>query len=143
MSETRDDWYQFRNLLLVGDFEAASSMLALQPNLISERNSIGESVLHYLAVEDCQDEIEWLVDRGAELNVTDDFGVPLLFDVALLGYRDLFKWLIIHGVDVNRLGPHGKTIEDYLADMGNDEMLEFVKHEIKVLGPTSGSNRAP
>ena len=64
MSETREDWYQFRNLLQLGDFAAASSMLALQPNLISERNSIGESVLHYLAVEDCQEAIEWLYSRG-------------------------------------------------------------------------------
>ena len=90
MSTTRPEWYHLRNALEHADYSSASTLLENDSSLIDARNGIGESVLHFLAVENNQLAVKWLHARGANLNATNKFGKPLLFEVALLGYKDLF-----------------------------------------------------
>ena len=99
MSSEPLDWYQLRDALEAGDFSRASSLLENDPSLIAKRNGIGESILHFLAIENNQRAVEWLEARGSDLNAANEFGTPLIFEVAQLGYRDLFLWLIQHGAD--------------------------------------------
>jgi len=127
MSNTSSLWYQLRDALQTGEFGTASALLAMHPELIGEQNSVGESVLHYLAVEDCREAVEWLYQRGAVLNSTDNYGVPLIFDVAALGYRDLALWLISQGADPRLKDAHGQTIEEYLISMDSCEMIEVLR----------------
>lgn len=127
VSETRPEWYRLRDDLLDGDFVAAETLLASYPELIDARNSIGETVLHYLAVEDFKEGVAWLHARGSKLNTGDDFGVPLLFDIAVLGYRDLFLWLVSNGADASARDSHGQTIEEHLAGLDVHEMIGFIR----------------
>src|SRR5215471_14495240 len=99
MSEVRPEWYQLRDALERVDLKSAATLLNNEPGLIYERNGIGETVLHFLAVEDNRSAVEWLHSRGADLDAKNKFGTPLLFEVALLEYRDLFLWLVRHGAD--------------------------------------------
>ena len=130
MSSVRTEWYQFRDALEQGDFSAASGLLQKNPGLISERNSIGESILHFFAVENNQAAVEWLHNRGADLNARNEFGAPLLFEVALLGYRELLMWLVHHGADPKKKNADGQSIDEYLAECDKTEMLDFVKKRI-------------
>src|SRR5690242_1124898 len=110
MSAVRPEWYQLRNALEQADFAAATAILEKDPRLIDERNGIGETVLHFLAVENNQAAVEWLYARGADLNATNKFGTPLLFEVAALEYHDLVLWLVQHGADTDKKKSDGQPI---------------------------------
>lgn len=126
MSRARPEWYHLRDALERADFSRASTLLEQDSSLIDERNSIGESLLHFLAVENNRQAVEWLHARGADLNASNEFGTPLLFEVAQLGYRDLFLWLIEHGADPKKKDTLGQSICEYLADFNKPEMIEFI-----------------
>ncbi len=130
MSGIRPEWYRFRDALERGDFSAASTLLDKDSSLLHEVNCIGESVLHFLAVENNRPAAEWLQTRGADLNTANDFGTPLLFEVAALGYRDLLLWLVDRGADPKRNDSQGHRIDEYLAEHDNREMIEFIKRHI-------------
>jgi len=127
VSETRPEWYRLRDVLLDGDFVAAEALLASNPELIDARNSVGETVLHYLAVEDFKEGVAWLHARGSKLNTSDEFGVPLLFDIAVLGYRELFLWLVSNGADASARDSHGQSLEEHLAGLDVHEMIGFIR----------------
>jgi ankyrin repeat protein len=127
MNSTRPEWFQLKNALEQGDVSLASSLLEKDSTLIDERNGIGESVLHFLAVENNRHAVQWLHTQGSDLNAVNEFGTPLLFEVALLGYRELFIWLVEHGADPNKTNAEGQRIEDYLAEFSKAEMIDFIK----------------
>jgi hypothetical protein len=81
-------------------------------------------------VENNQPAVEWLHERGADLNTMNEFGTPLLFEVAQLGYQDLFLWLVRHGADPSKLKSDGQPINDYLAEYENPEMIAFIKEHV-------------
>jgi hypothetical protein len=64
------------------------------------------------------------------LNATNEFGAPLLFEVALLGYRDLLLWLVQHGADPKKKNADGQSIDEYLTEYDKPEMLAFVNERI-------------
>ena len=132
MSRKIPDWYQLRNALAAGDYTTAMRLLKKNPKLRDERNSIGETVLHYLAVEDDREAVAWLHKQGADLNAVNEFGTPLLFEVALLGYRDLLLWLLEHGADPNAKDAYGQRIDEYLVEYKKADMVEFVKRHITI-----------
>jgi ankyrin repeat protein len=113
-----------------GDPETGAELLKQHPGLLEERNGLGETVLHFLAVENNQPAVAWLHEQGADVNVTNAFGTPVLFEVAQLGYRDLFLWLVQHGADPNRRGKDGQSMEDYLLEFGKAEMLRLIKEQV-------------
>lgn len=131
MSVTRKEWHQFRDSLENADFVVAATLLEEDSSLINERNGIGESVLHFFAVENNRPAVEWLHKHGADLNAANGFGTPLIFEVALLGYRDLLLWLIEHGADHEKKDAHGQGLEDYLAEFDRPEMIEFIHRGLK------------
>ena len=129
MSDVRPEWYQFRNALYERDISVAESLLNEHPTLLDDRNGIGETVLHFLAVEDFLPGIEWLHSRGASLNTKNKFGTPLLFEVAQLGYRNLFVWLVQHGADTNQNDSDDRSIQDYLAEFDRPDMMAFINKQ--------------
>src|SRR5260370_40302662 len=108
MNSVQADWVRFRDALEQGDFAAASTLLQHDPRLINSVNDVGETALHFLAVENNRPSVEWLQSRGADLNSTNEFGTPLLFEVAQLGYRDLFLWLVRRGADPKKKNADGQ-----------------------------------
>lgn len=126
MSETSPEWYQLRNMVSQGDLSSAAALLHTHPHLLEERNGIGETVLHFLAIEDHLSGVEWLHAQGASLNASNKFGTPLLFEVAQLGYHDLFLWLVNHGADLNQANKSGDSLHDYLVEYRCDKMLKFI-----------------
>ena len=127
MSDVRPEWYQLRDALEQADFVTAAALVEKDPRLLDERNGIGETVLHFLAVENNQPAVEWLHARHADLNATNELGTPLLFEVAELGYRDLLVWLLRHGADPRNRKPDGQSLDEHLAERGKTDMIAFIK----------------
>lgn len=58
----------------VSNPKLARKLVKDHPEVLGLRTGIGETALHYLAVENYADAVQLLIDLGAEVNVTNEFG---------------------------------------------------------------------
>lgn len=122
-------WYELRDSVFSKLFGRAEELLQASPRLSTMTNSIGETVLHYLAVENDIEGVAWLHDHGFNLNTRTGFGSPLVFEVAELGHRELLLWMSANGADFSVSDGEGRGIVDYLLDGLDQELLAPSKEE--------------
>jgi ankyrin repeat protein len=130
MAEVDSDWYALRNTLFAEGYAEAESLVAARPELLHLMNGIGETVLHFLAVEDAQAGVAWLHARGADINTKNEFGTPVLFEVASLGYKDLFQWLVAAGADVHAQDAEGQDLVEHLLECDKEEIANWVRAQV-------------
>ncbi len=128
MSRTDDAWYSLRNAVYAGEFAVAGQMLREQPSLLHATNQLGETVLHFLAVENDLKGVSWLHARGADISTKNAFGTPVVFEVALLGYKELFRWFVEKGADTLATDEDGQNVVLYLLDHEHAEMATWVRN---------------
>ena len=130
-SENRADprFYAFRDAAFYDKAEAAR-MLAEDPSLVGVKNSIGETAMHYLAVENELASVEWLLDRGADVNTRNDFGGTPLMDSASLGYREICEMLLKRGADMAMQDINGDTAISKAAQTGERSVLIMLLNRI-------------
>jgi ankyrin repeat protein len=121
------EWYELRTLVAERKFEEAAALLALIPSLRSAVNEIGETVLHYLAVENDVDGVSWLSSHGFDVNTRNEFGTPVAFEVAQLDYKELFQWFITNGADVKCRDEQGQNIKEYVLDFGLEDIAKYLE----------------
>jgi ankyrin repeat protein len=97
------------------------------PAILTFRNGIGETVLHFLAVENDLEGVAWLHDRGSSLDTKNEFGTPVLFEVAQLGYEKLVLWFIEHGANIRAIDSSNQGIVEYLQEFQEHERVAFVR----------------
>ena len=131
---TTPPWHQLRNALAQRRFDEAAAMLAACPALRTQRNRAGETVLHFMAIEDDITAVRWLHSRGFELDTVNDFGQPLVFEVAQLGHTRLLLWLAQAGADMAATDGDGQGIVAFLREVLHDDMLAFVREHRAELG---------
>lgn len=88
-----DGAYRLIRACMTG-LESADELLRAEPSLIRERTRLGETPLHYLAVENQLAAVRFLHERGASVEVSNMFGESALKEAILLGYRDLAEYLL-------------------------------------------------
>jgi uncharacterized protein len=95
-----DDAYR----LIRAFFESTSEGLKLlnaEPNLADARTSMGETPLHYLAVENQLEAVRALVARGAAIDtISEVHGTPIL-EAAQLGHVEMVKYLLSVGANIS------------------------------------------
>jgi ankyrin repeat protein len=121
------EWIELRGLVAGKKFEEAAALLAHKPSLRTAVNGLGETVLHYQAVENDQDGVSWLASQGFDINTRNQFGTPVVFEVAQLDYRDLLRWFISSGADVKCLDGEGKNIKEYVLDFGHEGIAKHLE----------------
>lgn len=122
-----DPWHELRKYVSMGDYSAAKQLLAKQPSLISSTNSIGETVLHNLAVENFFDGVKWLHSMGSDINSRNRLGNSVLFDVALFEHKEMLAWLIENKVDITARNNDGDDIWTHLKESDSPEMMSYLK----------------
>ncbi|QEM67828.1 ankyrin repeat domain-containing protein [Geobacter sp. FeAm09] len=127
MEETEALWTELRNAVFKHHYETAAGLLAAHPELLTATNSDGETVLHFLAVENDTEGVSWLHERGCELNTRNASGTPVLFEVAQLGLKEFYAWFVEHGADSGALSTDGQDIVTHLKKYKCDEMAAFVE----------------
>ena len=118
-------WYLFRDVVYSGDLIEAERLLDQNPSLRISRNGIGETVLHFLAVENDLRSVSWLHAYGFSLDEQNEFGTPILFEVAQLEYRELFIWFLENGADPHKKDREGNDLIAYLHEYQKHEMASF------------------
>jgi ankyrin repeat protein len=101
----------------------AASLLSGEPTLLCARTGLGETALHYLAVEDQLPSVKWLIEQGAEVNVVNSVGTTPLSDAASLGYLQMVSLLLSRGARVNRAGESEPTLHSAVRG-GSADIVE-------------------
>lgn len=128
-------WYELRNAVYAKEFGIAASLLKANPQLSELRDGIGETVLHFLAVENDAEGVAWLHERGFDLDTINSFGHPVVFEVAQLGYKDLLLWFAKKGVNFAALDRDDQNIFDYLREYEKDAMVQFLIENVPNIAP--------
>jgi ankyrin repeat protein len=97
------------------DLAKAAEILDRHPKLIRSTNSLGETVLHYLAVEGRAEAVELLLKRGAVVDTRDFSNATPLHHAAQLGYVDLVRLLLFHEADVKAVDHNQETALHFAA----------------------------
>lgn len=122
-----ESWNKLRNLVSAEDYAGAAKLLSTSRTLLNARNSIGETVLHHLAVENRLEAVQWLFAQGFSLNPQNKAGNPPIFEVGLLGYKELLRWFVQNGADLSLRNAEGHDIWDHLADYNCKKTIVFLR----------------
>jgi ankyrin repeat protein len=120
-------WNELRALVAERKFEEASALIGREPSLRFAVNGLGETVLHYLAVENDQEGVAWLFSQGFDINTRNEFGTPVVFEVAQLDYRDLLRWFISNGADLKCQDRGGKNIKEYVLMYEHEDIAKHLE----------------
>ncbi len=121
------EWYELRTLVMCKKFSEAASLLERKPDLRSAVNGLGETVFHYVAVENDEPGVGWLLSQGFDINTRNVFGVPAVFEVAQLDYKDLLHWFISNGADLKCQDNEGRNIKEYVLDFGHEDIAKYLE----------------
>ena len=130
MDNTDPRWYVFRNAVYGRKFVAAGDMLREFPALLFLANGLGETALHFLAVENDIEGVTWLRGKGSDIDTSNLFGTPAIFEVAELGYKELFLWFSEHGANLLAQDKNGQGIIEYLLESDQEEMAGWVRQHL-------------
>jgi ankyrin repeat protein len=86
---------------VVDDETRAGRLLTAHPELLNVRWHLGETALHFLAVEGFIDGVRRLAQWGADVNLPNRLGDPPLLDCVILGNEALVELLLSHGAAPN------------------------------------------
>ena len=96
--------------------EAAEASLRRHPELLEARWRLGETPLHFLAVEGLTDAVRQLVDWGADVNTVNDVNTTPLRDVVALGHEHIVEVLLAAGADPNADNGTGSILSRAKSD---------------------------
>ena len=116
---------------LIGEFVDAAAqdqakarrMLGEHPELLNARWRLGETALHFLAVESFTDAVRFLASLGADVNATNEFGATALIDVASLGNDLMAEVLLEFGADPNAASETNDNVLHCAVRSGNTRLV--------------------
>jgi ankyrin repeat protein len=77
----------------VSNPKLARKLVRDRPEVLDLRTGLGETALHYLAVENYAEAVQLLVDLGAEVNVKNAFGASALEEAVQAGAKEAVEVL--------------------------------------------------
>jgi ankyrin repeat protein len=125
----KGQWSALNRAVVFGQVEAVEALLNAGANINAHNPRIGSAV--YLAATARRDELlARLLDRGAEPNVTPDWGLTPLMVGALQGNLAAISLLLEHGADPARRNPAGRSALDLARDAGHAEAARAIEKHL-------------
>ena len=106
---TRSPFYELRDLLLSAPQEALSR-LRRDRSLLDARSGLGETLLHWMAVEDASSLVSALIELGAEIDTVNHFGSTPLQEAVQLGRTEICLELLARGASVTHINDAGDSV---------------------------------
>jgi len=144
--KNRDSEWSARPLryaLGAGEFQEAEKLLREDPSLLDANVYGSESALHFWAVENRPDVVEWLLERGADPNRMSAGTGCALADSAFLGLTDMCRLLIGAGADLTCRGVCGETLLHMASRVGRLELIELLIDSGVDVNATDGGEETP
>lgn len=109
MSPRDPTFYEIRHLLL-NEPAAGLRRIRSDRKLLDVRSGLGETLLHWLAVENQLSLVQALIDLGAEEDPVNNFGSTPLLEAAQLGLTELCLLLLAKGAQVSHKNEAGTSV---------------------------------
>lgn len=82
------------------DKPIAERLLLDCPELRQARLALGESILHFFAIEGTASEVEWLICQGFDVNSSNSFNHPVIVESLLAGRIEVADLLVKAGANL-------------------------------------------
>lgn len=109
-----------------GNLEKVKMLLESEPQLADARDSSGKTPLHWACMGVHQDIINYLVDKGANVNAQDNNRVTPLHSLSIRGQGECVKLLIEKGAKVGLKNINGNDALFYAAYAGHKDIVEIL-----------------
>ncbi len=99
-------------------------------DIIDARDKLGRTPLIEAACKGHLDVVQYLVEKGADVNAKDSVGLTPLTWAICQGHLDVVKYLVAKGADVNTMNNDGKTALMWAVQMaktGLPNVVELLK----------------
>ncbi len=110
------------------DLAAARELIENDASIVAAKNSIGETALHFLAIENALEAVKLLAQNGADVNNRNAFGTPAIIEAAEVGHLEMVDLLLELGADADL-----QRIAADLPDIGEAErthILELLRERL-------------
>lgn len=104
--EEIDEYSEYRSLNRIGD------LLEIRPNLLNIRNPDGTTPLMYASSKGYLNIVSFLVQKGADINLQDEYDSTALFYAVAKNNIDIIKFLLEKGADKTIKHKNGETACD-------------------------------
>lgn len=112
-------------------YEALEDGCALSGKLLAtvrtNRNNLGESMLHWYAIEGDSTVLKKLIDLGFDVNATNMFGRTPLFECVVIGRWEIAELLLEHGARTDIPDQNNEDVFAYLEDGGEHSKAQKLK----------------
>lgn len=92
-------FYHLRNAAYA-NLPLARKLIQDDPTIVSARNSLGETALHFLVVENQSEAVEFLAKHGSDVNTKNDFDASAIVEATRLGCVEMVDLLLNLGATV-------------------------------------------
>lgn len=106
LPEMDPDFLDLRDAVVAG-LDRAEALLAERPRAMHARSLVGETVFHWMVVENEIEIARWLLDRGADIDNRTRFGDTPLSEAASLGHLEMCTMLLDRGANPRIINAHG------------------------------------
>jgi ankyrin repeat protein len=102
------------------------TLVEKDPKSLNSKNNEGSTLLHKAVEEGKRNVVEWLLARGARVNLTDNIEYTPLKWAVMLGRTEIARILMVNGADINRKDPNGLTLLHDAAYSGRKEIARLL-----------------
>ena len=101
-------------------------MLAGDSAVLRLRNELGETAMHFFAVEGFPREVVWLIENGAEVDTQNKFKQTPLMEVAGMGRLEMCRLLVSLGASFGYVSSGGESVLSAAASTDEAQVVEFL-----------------
>ena len=123
---SNDSDYTIEDVVWAGDMKKIRRLLDTNPNLIHSQGYWGEPLLFCAIHSGHSQVVEYLIQKGVDINRVGRYKEPSLHAAAYSGHKDVASLLLKKGVDVNRKGVHGELALHWATAKGYREIVELL-----------------
>jgi len=111
----------------IGDLAQLKKILEEQPLLINARDEDGWTLLHYASYAGIKEVIEYLMEKGAEVNTEARICAWTPFFLSSLkGHREIAEWLLENGAQTDIKDNKGRSPLHVAVMRGHKEFIDFL-----------------